>query len=144
MIGKIDPTVDALVVGVDYSMNFKKLALASLYIQKGVSWFATNKDRYIEVAGFKLPGAGTSVVQIEYATNTIATTVGKPNPFILDHLMEKYNLNPKDCLMVGDNLYTDIELGLNAKVDTLCTMTGVSSWKDIETGPQATYYCEHL
>lgn len=47
MSENLDKTVDALVVGVDYNMNFKKLALASLYIQSGIRCFATNKDRYI-------------------------------------------------------------------------------------------------
>lgn len=127
MSESLDKTVDALVVGIDYSMNFKKLALASLYIQNGAKWFATNKDRYIEVAGKKLPGAGTGVVQIEFATNTVANPIGKPNPYILHHIFKKMNIDPKKCLMVGDNLYTDIEFGNRAKIDTICTLTGVTS-----------------
>jgi 4-nitrophenyl phosphatase len=128
MIQNIDKSIDALVVGVDYSMNFRKLSLASLYIPMGKPIFATNKDRYISVGGYKLPGAGSCVAQIEYATNTIATVVGKPNPFILNHIMETYALKHEECLMVGDNLHTDIEFGHNAKIDTLCTMTGVTAW----------------
>jgi 4-nitrophenyl phosphatase len=46
--------------------------------------------------------------------------------------------------MIGDNLHTDIEFGIAASVDTLCTMTGVTSWEEVENGPRATYYCEHL
>jgi ribonucleotide monophosphatase NagD (HAD superfamily) len=64
MTKTIDKTVDAVLVAIDYSMNFKKLALASLYVQLGRPLFATNKDNYIRVDDFKLPGAGTCVSQV--------------------------------------------------------------------------------
>jgi|JI6StandDraft_1071083.scaffolds.fasta_scaffold06646_6 ribonucleotide monophosphatase NagD (HAD superfamily) len=64
MIGGIDASIDAVIVGVDYAINFGKVALASLYIQKGKPLFATNKDQSILVAGYKLPGAGSCVTPI--------------------------------------------------------------------------------
>ena len=30
--------------------------------------------------------------------------------------------------MIGDNLDSDIQLGINGGIDTLCTMTGVTKW----------------
>lgn len=144
MIKNIDKSIDALVVGIDYNMNFKKLSLASLYIQMGKPWFATNRDSYIRVDDHKLPGAGSIISQIEVASNTKPLLVGKPNPYILQHIIELLKLKHSECLMIGDNLHTDIEFGSNAKVDTVCTMTGVTSWAEAEKGPKATYYCEHL
>ena len=129
MINNIDTSIDAVVVGVDYSINFGKVALASLYIQMGRPLFATNKDQSILIAGYKLPGAGSCVTPIEFASGTKATVVGKPNPFILEHIIETYGLKKEECLMVGDNLQTDIEFAQNAGVDSLLTMTGVTSWK---------------
>jgi 4-nitrophenyl phosphatase len=58
--------------------------------------------------------------------------------------VESYGLKKEECLMVGDNLQTDIEFANNAEVDSLLTMTGVTSWQEAESGPKATYYCEHL
>lgn len=45
--------------------------------------------------------------------------------------------------MIGDNLNTDIEFAINAGVDSLLTLTGVTSPHDLESA-KATYYCEHL
>lgn len=68
MIHDIDKSVDAVVVGVDYSLSFGKVALASLYVQHGKPLFATNKDQSILVAGKMLPGAGSCVAPIEVAS----------------------------------------------------------------------------
>ena len=37
--------------------------------------------------------------------------------------------------MVGDRLYTDILSGINAKVDTLCVLSGESSLEDVNNYP---------
>lgn len=144
MIDASDPSIDAVVVGIDYSLNFGKIAQASLYLQNGKPLFATNKDQAILVSGKKLPGAGCGVTAIEFASSVKATVVGKPNPFILNHIIDVCGLAKSECLMVGDNLFTDIEFARNAGVDCLLTMTGVTSWADVEAGPRATYYCDHL
>lgn len=100
------------------------------------------------MAGKKLPGAGTSVIQIEYATNTTINPISKPNPYILLNILDRLKLDPKRCLMVGDNLYTDIEFGNKANIDTICTLTGVTSnLTEIEEAPESnrpTYYCDSL
>jgi 4-nitrophenyl phosphatase len=52
---------------------------------------------------------------------------GKPNPFIIDEICAQNNIDKKDCLMVGDNLETDILFGVNASIDTLLVLTGVTN-----------------
>ncbi len=50
--------------------------------------------------------------------------------------------------MVGDNLETDIELGINAGVDTLFVLSGVSTLEEMQeniknNGILPKYYSEH-
>ena len=58
--------------------------------------------------------------------------MGKPNPAVIEYLAKKFNVEKKDILVVGDRLYTDILVGVNAKVDTLCVLSGESSLEDVK------------
>lgn len=39
---------------------------------------------------------------VELASFRTATTLGKPEPYICEHVMKKYNLDPRRTLMIGD------------------------------------------
>ena len=58
--------------------------------------------------------------------------MGKPNPEIIDYLASVFNVKKDEVLVVGDRLYTDILVGINAKVDTLCVLSGESSLEDVK------------
>lgn len=46
--------------------------------------------------------------------------------------------------MIGDNLDTDVRLGINGGIDTLCVLTGNSSEEMVVAAQTATYYCSTL
>ncbi len=72
--------------------------------------------------------------------------MGKPNEFILDYLIEKEQLKKEECVMVGDNLETDILFGHKGEIATLCTLTGVTT-EDVvlaNTIAVPTYYSDAL
>ena len=45
----------------------------------------------------------------------------KPNPILINYLVEKYHLNKNECLFIGDSI-TDIETAINGQVDS-CLVT---------------------
>lgn len=47
-------------------------------------------------------------------------------------ICEQNGLKKEECLMVGDNMETDIQLGINAKIDTLLVYTGVTNAETME------------
>jgi ribonucleotide monophosphatase NagD (HAD superfamily) len=62
---KLDPRVQAVVVGLDTKFTYSKLAIASLYINTGGAKFiATNDDAFDMVGGRMMPGAGGMVASI--------------------------------------------------------------------------------
>ena len=65
-------------------------------------------------------------------TGKKAKVLGKPNPEIIDYLAKQFNVEKNQVLVVGDRLYTDILVGVNAKVDSLCLLSGESTLEDIE------------
>jgi phosphoglycolate phosphatase len=52
----------------------------------------------------------------------------KPSPDIVNLIMDKYNLQPNECLVIGDTIF-DIEMGQKANVDT-CGVTYGNSTKE--------------
>lgn len=93
---KLDPEVTAVVVGLDSNFNYAKLCIASLYIQAGAKFIATNDDAYDMVNGRRLPGAGAMVQSIRYSLGQVQdekdshsaryepAIIGKPNPYVID------------------------------------------------------------
>ena len=106
--------------------------LITLYVQRKVAFIATNPDKYTMIDNYRAPGCGSLISPIEIATQIKANVAGKPNPFIIEHIIKENNLNKSECLMIGDNLETDISFGKNAGIDSLCVLTGVSTEKMVQ------------
>lgn len=93
------------------------------------------------IGGYRIPGNGSMVRCVEVISGVKAEVAGKPNPFILNYIMETEKLKKQECLMVGDNLDTDIQFGRNGQIDTLCVLTGNSTQKMVLSSQVPTYYC---
>lgn len=93
-----------------------------------------------------MPGCGSMLACLEAASGKKPEIVGKPNEFILDYLIEKEKLKKEECIMIGDNLETDILFGKKGGIDTLCTLTGVTSEELVLSNSIAipTYYCDTM
>ena len=66
-IGKFefDPEVGAVVVGLDFKVNYSKIAIASLYLEKGCKWVVCNDDKFTVQSGFRAPANGMTVAALE-------------------------------------------------------------------------------
>ena len=62
-----------------------------------------------------------------------AAVLGKPNPEMLQFVMEKHGLDATRTLFVGDRLDTDIWMGNRAGVDSCFVLTGVHGEEDLDT-----------
>jgi len=49
---------------------------------------------------------------------------GKPNKEMILFKLDSLKIDPKDAVMFGDRLYTDIKMGMNAGVTTCCVLSG--------------------
>ena len=133
---KLDEDVEAVVCGYDQRFSFHKLVLASLYIQAGAPFIATNQDAYDTVDGKNIPGNGCQVAAIErslksptdnpYAEDKRTITCGKPSAQFMESLLKKYSYKREETLMIGDRIDTDIRFGNICRVDTLLVLSGVS------------------
>ena len=65
-------------------------------------------------------------------TNKTARVLGKPDPEIIYQLIKKYKVIPSEVICVGDRLYTDIKVAVNAGVDSVCVLSGEATLEDIK------------
>ncbi|EEP82805.1 conserved hypothetical protein [Uncinocarpus reesii 1704] len=130
----LDPEVGAVLVGLDFHINYLKISLAYHYIRRGALFLATNIDSTLPNAGTLFPGAGTiSAPLIRMLGGTEPISLGKPSPEMMVAVEGKFKFNRQRACMVGDRLDTDIRFGIEGGLGgTLGVLTGVSSKDDFE------------
>ncbi|MDT7875208.1 MAG: HAD-IIA family hydrolase [Sulfolobaceae archaeon] len=137
---------DAVVLGLDRLSTYEKLSVAMRAIYNGSRFIVTNMDRlWPSKNGLKL-GAGALAAAIIYALKKEPDFVaGKPNPWMIQVAFKVSGLNSKKAIMIGDQLETDIRMGINAGIDTLLVLTGISTKKDVEKSEvKPTYVVSNL
>jgi 4-nitrophenyl phosphatase len=119
--------VDAVVVGFDREITWKKLTLAALAIQNGALFVGTNPDTSFPIEQGQAPGNGAFVTVIELTTKTQPLIIGKPEPLLYEQAAALLDIAPENILVVGDRLETDILGALRAGMASVLLLTGVTS-----------------
>lgn len=68
--------------------------------------------------------------------------ISKPNPAIFERMLRKYKLSPKECMIVGDSVGSDILAGINCGMDTCLFQKNTN--KSNKDTIQSTYSVDHL
>ena len=119
---------DAVVVGICRNFTYELLSQAMQCIRSGAKFVATNTDPTYPVEGGRfIPGAGSIVAAVQTCSETTPFVVGKPNPFLIELILEEAGVAAKDALVIGDRMDTDIAAGERAKCQTLLVLTGAVS-----------------
>jgi len=140
-----DENCDFVVVGLDRSITYEKLAIGSLALNRGAEFVSTNSDVAIPSERGLLPGNGSLTSVLTVATGKKPTFIGKPEEIIVKEALKLVGTNHKDTLVIGDNYETDIKAGLNAGIDTLMVFTGVTPFETYETlATKPTHYVKSL
>ena len=127
IIEKFDPEnlVNFVIVGLDQFFNYEKLTIAYHHLINDAKFIATNDDPSLPSENLPLPGAGSMVKALEICSGKKPIiTIGKPNSFMINLIIEKENIDRNKAIMIGDRLSTDILAGINSKIDTLLVKTG--------------------
>lgn len=116
---------DMLVIGIDADLAYRDLCRAVNHLLRhDTRAVATNADRLIPVAGGYEPECGAIIAFLEYATGRLIPTIGKPNPWIFLHALERLGIPPEAAVMVGDTLDTDIMGARAAGIPSVLVETG--------------------
>ena len=81
------------------------------------------------------PACGALVAPIELATGRKAYFVGKPNPLMMREALNTLNAHSETTAMIGDRMDTDIKSGMEAGLETVLVLTGLTQQTEVERFP---------
>ncbi len=125
--GELDPNVRAVTVGLDFELTYDKLKWASLCLQAGADFIATNSDATFPMGDGLVPGAGSIVAALQTASGREPLVMGKPHPPMFAAAIGVLETKREHTLMIGDRLDTDIAGAKAAGLMTALVLTGVST-----------------
>ena len=117
--------VDAVVIGLDHALSYRRLAAATAAVRAGARLVASNIDATYPTPHGLDPGAGSMVAAVERASGRTAEPCGKPHEPMRRFLADR--LAPGPVLVVGDRLDTDLALGWASGWATALVLTGVTT-----------------
>ena len=126
-------SADSVIVSFDRNFTYHKLQRAFDLIRNGAHFFATNADAYCPTPNGGEPDAGALIAAIEACTGKkCEAVVGKPSRYMIDAILNILNLPPDRCIIIGDRLETDVQMGINAGMATALALTGATRKEDAE------------
>lgn len=144
----LDPEVGVVLCGLDFHINYLKLAYGLHYLRRGAKFLATNIDSTLPMHHDIFLGAGSVMVPLANASGQKPLELGKPSQAMMDAIEGKFQLERSRTCMVGDRLNTDIQFGIQGKLGgTLHVQTGVDKKEDWERSDAIavpSFYAEKL
>jgi HAD superfamily hydrolase (TIGR01450 family) len=119
---------DAIAVGVDFSLTYERLSIAAEVVRRGAWFVATNVDRNYPTSVRLAAGAGAIVAAVEVAGGRGPDViVGKPEPRLFRTAAEIEGVDPRDAVVIGDGLLTDIAAAHAVGARSVLMLTGVTT-----------------
>ena len=128
---------DAVICGVPVNVyaTEDRLRAALVQLRRGAALVGICADRvYPSPRGMEF-GVGAFAAMFAYAANVKPVFCGKPEPLFFNELCRRLGVRPERCVLVGDNLESDIAGARGVGMRTILTLTGVAGRRDAETAP---------
>jgi NagD protein len=126
---------DYVVLGETRTYSFERITQAIRLIAGGARFIATNPDTTGPSPDGPLPATGSVAALISRATDARPYFVGKPNPLMMRSALNALDAHSEETAMIGDRMDTDVVAGLEAGLETILVLTGVTARADAERHP---------
>ena len=120
-----------LLSGFDTELTFQKLADSCILLNRGVTWLATNPDWVCPTWYGSVPDCGSVCEMLTRATGRKPRFLGKPQPEMVHLALRRTGFDPRQAVIIGDRLYTDVACGVNAGIDSIFVLSGEGVMGDI-------------
>lgn len=120
-----------VVLGETHAYNFEQITTAIRLVAGGAHFIATNPDASGPTESGIAPACGAMAALIETASGISPFFVGKPNPLMMRTALNYLGVHSEDAIMVGDNMRTDIIGGVEAGMETILVLSGVTNRADV-------------
>ncbi|AGB37462.1 HAD-IIA family hydrolase [Natronococcus occultus] len=123
-----DPEAADVVLGsFDSDFSYGTLWESLQALQNGAVFYGTDPDTTIPVDDGLMPGSGAILAAMGAVGGREPDAIlGKPSGVAAEAAIERLGADPKDVLVVGDRLDTDIALGERAGMETALVLTGIT------------------
>jgi NagD protein len=118
---------DYVVLGETRTYSFERITQAIRLVAAGSRFTATNPDNVGPTPEGPLPATGSVAALVSRATGVDPYYVGKPNPLMMRSALNAIEAHSETTAMIGDRMDTDIVSGLEAGLETILVLTGVTT-----------------
>ena len=126
---------DYVVLGETRTYSFERITQAIRLIEGGARFIATNPDPTGPSPDGPMPATGSVAALISRATNKDPYYVGKPNPLMMRSALNAIDAHSETTAMIGDRMDTDVVSGLEAGLETILVLTGLTTRTEAERFP---------
>ena len=132
-----DDVPDVVIAAFDMSLVYSRLCRAARWLAPGLPYIATNPDCVCPInERTVLVDCGSICRCLEHATGRRPDiTLGKPDPNMLIGIEQQKQLRPEQIAMVGDRIYTDIEMARNAHAFGVLVLSGETTLEVAQAAP---------
>jgi NagD protein len=126
---------DYVILGETRTYSFERLTRAIRLVTNGARFIATNPDPTGPSTEGPLPATGSVAALVSRATGVAPYFVGKPNPLMMRSALNAIEAHSEHTAMIGDRMDTDVISGLEAGLETILVLTGVTTREEAERFP---------
>jgi NagD protein len=126
---------DYVVLGETRTYSFERITRGIRLIAAGARFIATNPDTIGPSPDGPLPATGSVAALISRATGVQPYFVGKPNPLMMRSALNAIDAHSEETAMIGDRMDTDIVSGLEAGLEAILVLSGVTTPQEAERFP---------
>jgi NagD protein len=126
---------DYVVVGETRAYSQQAITRAIRLIASGARFIATNPDPTGPSPAGPQPATGAVAALISKATGVRPYFVGKPNPLMMREALRAIDAHSESTVMIGDRMDTDIVAGIEAGLQTILVLSGITSREEAQRFP---------
>jgi len=130
-----DQDPDYVVLGETHTYNLGQITEAIRLVAGGARFIATNPDPSGPSEHGIVPACGAMAALIEKASGRAPFYVGKPNPLMMRNALNYLGAHSERTVMIGDRMDTDMIAGLEAGMETILVLTGLTKREDVVRYP---------
>jgi NagD protein len=130
-----DRDPDYVVLGETRAYSLQRITQAIRLIEGGARFIATNPDPTGPSPEGTQPATGAVAALISKATGVEPYFVGKPNPLMMREALRAIDAHSETTVMIGDRMDTDIVAGMEAGLETILVLSGITTAEQADRFP---------
>lgn len=127
-----DQEPDMVVLGFDTTLTYEKLEKACRFVRNGKSFYGVNPDFNCPVENGFIPDCGSMAALITASTGVQPEFFGKPSSHTLEYLLRHTGCRENELAVIGDRLYTDIQIAQGTDVTSILVLSGETHLQDLD------------